>query len=128
MRHEKALLIRPGFLNHTGTLFGGYMMQWADDMAYSAASLAFPTANFVTKFFGQFDFKAPVYVGDIIKVCSEVESRGTTSCKIRVWAINARTRVEVFRTFAVMVNVRNGKKSPLDPPLDSATPNSVPAS
>lgn len=128
MRHEKTLLIRLEFLNHFGTLFGGYMMQWADDMAYNAASLAFPTANFVTRVFGQFDFKAPVYVGDIIKVCSEVESRGTTSCKIRVWAINARTRVEVFRTFAVMVNVRNGKKSPLDPPLDSATPNSVPAS
>lgn len=128
MRHEKTLLIRLEFLNHFGTLFGGYMMQWADDMAYNAASLAFPTANFVTRVFGQFDFKAPVYVGDIIKVCSEVESRGTTSCKIRVWAINARTRVEVFRTFAVMVNVRNGKKSPLDPPLDSATPNSVPTS
>ena len=128
MRHEKTLLIRLEFLNHFGTLFGGYMMQWADDMAYNAASLAFPTANFVTRVFGQFDFKAPVYVGDIIKVCSEVESRGTTSCKIRVWAINARTRVEVFRTFAVMVNVRNGKKSPLDPPLDSATPNPVPAS
>jgi len=128
VRHEKTLLIRLEFLNHFGTLFGGYMMQWADDMAYNAASLAFPTANFVTRVFGQFDFKAPVYVGDIIKVCSEVESRGTTSCKIRVWAINARTRVEVFRTFAVMVNVRNGKKSPLDPPLDSATPNSVPAS
>jgi len=128
VRHEKTLLIRLEFLNHFGTLFGGYMMQWADDMAYNAASLAFPTANFVTRVFGQFDFKAPVYVGDIIKVCSEVESRGTTSCKIRVWAINARTRVEVFRTFAVMVNVRNGKKSPLDPPLDSATPNSVPTS
>ena len=83
------------------------MMQWADDMAYNAASLAFPSAGFVTKLFGQFDFKSPVRGGDIIKIFSEVESRGTTSCKILVWAINARTQAEVFRTFAVMVKDRS---------------------
>ncbi len=110
MRHEKTLLIRPEFLNHSGTLFGGYMMQWADEMAYTAASLAFPSAQFVTKLFGQFDFKSPVRGGDIIKIFSEVESHGITSCKVLVWALNARTQAEVFRTFAVMVNVENGKK------------------
>ena len=113
VRHEKTLLIRSEFLNHYGTLFGGYMMQWADDMAYNAASLAFPSTSFVTKLFGQFDFNSPVRGGDIIKIYSEVESSGTTSCKILVWAINARTLAEVFRTFAVMVNVRDGKKTPL---------------
>jgi len=113
LRHEKTVLIRPEFLNHGGTLFGGYMMQWADDMAYNAASLAYPGAIFVTKLFGQFDFKSPVVAGDIIKIYSEVESVGTTSCKILVWALNARSTTEVFRTFAVMVNVKDGRKSPL---------------
>jgi acyl-CoA hydrolase len=114
-RHEKTLLIRPEFLNHGGTLFGGYLMQWADEMAYSAASLTFPDANFVTKLFGQFDFKSPVGAGDIIKIFSQVESVRTTSCKIQVWAVNARTGAEVFRTFAVMVNmdVLIGRKAPL---------------
>ena len=115
VRHESTLLIRPEFLNHGGTVFGGYMMQWADDMAYNAASLAYPHANFVTRLFGQFDFKSPARVGDIIKVISEVESTGTTSCKIAVWALNARDGVEIFRTFAVMVNVRDGRKTPLHP-------------
>ena len=115
VRHESTLLIRPEFLNHGGTVFGGYMMQWADDMAYNAASLAYPHANFVTRLFGQFDFKSPARVGDIIKVISEVESTGTTSCKIAVWAVNARDAVEIFRTFAVMVNVRDGRKTPLQP-------------
>lgn len=115
MRHEKTLLIRQEFLNHFGTLFGGYMMQWADDMAYAAASLAFPAGNFVTRLFGQFEFKAPIGGGDIIKIYSEVESRGVTSCKIRVWGVDARTQAEVFRTFAIMVNVRDGRKVPLDP-------------
>ena len=123
LRHESTLLIRPEFLNHGGTVFGGYMMQWADDMAYNAASLAYPHANFVTRLFGQFDFKSPARVGDIIKVISEVEGTGTTSCKIAVWAVNARDGVEIFRTFAVMVNVRDGRKTPLHPgpsPSDSS--------
>ena len=124
LRHESTLLIRPEFLNHGGTVFGGYMMQWADDMAYNAASLAYPHANFVTRLFGQFDFKSPARVGDIIKVISEVESTGTTSCKIVVWAVNARDGVEIFRTFAVMVNVRDGRKTPLQPspPPSNASP------
>lgn len=113
IRHEKTLLIRSEFLNHYGTLFGGYMMQWADEMAYSAASLSFPTANFVTKLFGQFDFTSPVRGGDIIKIFGQVERVGTTSCQIRVWAINARTGLDVFRTFAVMVNVRDGRAVPI---------------
>lgn len=118
VRHEKTLLIRGEFLNHYGTLFGGYMMQWSDDMAYNAASLAFPNANFVTKLFGQFDFTSPVRGGDIIKIYSQVESVGTTSCKIKVWAINARNNADVFRTFAVMVNVRDGKAIPIGGPVE----------
>ena len=115
VRHEKTQLIRPEFLNHGGTLYGGYMMQWADDMAYNAASLAFPNAIFVTKLFGQFDFTSPAVAGDIIKIYSQVESVGMTSCKIMVWGINARNAAEVFRTFAVMVNVKDGRKTPLQP-------------
>lgn len=113
VRHEKTVLIRNEFLNHYGTLFGGYMMQWADDMAYNAASLAFPSAHFVTKLFGQFDFTSPARSGDIVKIYSEVESVGSTSCRIRVWAMNARTGAEVFSTFAVMVNVLEGKAAPI---------------
>lgn len=113
IRHEKTLLIRPEFLNHFGTLFGGNMMKWADDMAYNAATLLFPQASFVTKLFGQFDFTTPVLLGHIIKIYSQVESHSTTSCKVLVWAENANTGAEVFRTFAVMVNVRDNVKSPL---------------
>ena len=109
VRHEQTLLIRHEHLNHYGTLFGGNMMQWADDMAYNAASLAYPDARFVTKLFGQFDFTTPVRCGDIIKIFSEVESVGRTSCRIKVWAVNAHTGADVFSTFAVMVNVQDGK-------------------
>jgi acyl-CoA hydrolase len=113
--HEKTLLIRPEFLNHAGTAFGGYMMKWADDMAFNAASLTFPGATFVTKLFGQIDFIKPVLAGDIIKVCGQVVSKGITSCKVQVWSFNASTNEKVFDTFAVMVNVKDGAKVSLPP-------------
>ena len=112
--HEKTLLIRSEFLNHYGGLFGGYMMEWADDMAFNAASLTFPDAAFVTRRFDAFDFVSSVRSGDIIKIYARVESVGTTSCAVAVWCLNARTEAQVFRTQAVMVNTdASGKKAPI---------------
>ncbi len=103
--HEKTLVIRPEFLNHIGTLFGGFIMQWADDMAYIAASLGFPEAAFVTRRFESFDFTAPARNGDILKIFAQIAGVGDTSCQVRVWGVDARAGGEVFRTQAVMVNV-----------------------
>lgn len=115
--HEKTLVIRPEFLNHVGTVFGGYMMQWADDMAYNAASLAFPSAAFVTRRFESFDFTLPMRNGDILKVYSRVAGIGSTSCAVEVWGCNARNAEVVFRTKAVMVNVSaSGVKQPIGAP------------
>lgn len=112
--HEKTLLIRPEYLNQRGTLFGGYMMQWADDLAFSAASLTFPQASFVTRHVEAFDFTAPVVNGDIVKIHSRVESVGTTSCKVSVWCRNARTQVMVFSTTIIMVHIdAAGVKGPI---------------
>jgi len=112
--HEKTLLIRPEYLNHHGTVFGGYMMKWADDMAFNAASLTFPGTEFVTRTFDAFDFSNPVRSGDIIKVFARVEKVGASSCVVAVWCLNAETRSTVFRTTAVMVNVGlDGKKAPI---------------
>lgn len=112
--HEKTLLIRPEFLNQRGTVFGGYMMQWADDMAFNAASLTFPKAAFVTRRFDAFDFTTPVSNGDILKVYSRVQHTGTSSCVVAIWCVNARTGEKVFNTTAVMVHVAaDGKKAPI---------------
>jgi ribose 5-phosphate isomerase B len=112
--HEKTLLIRPEFLNQRGTVFGGYMMQWADDMAFNAASLTLPRAAFVTRRVDAFDFTTPVGNGDILKVFSRVQRVGTTSCMVTVWCVNARTGEKVFSTVAVMVHIApDGKKAPI---------------
>lgn len=112
--HDKLVLIRPEFLNQFGGLFGGYMMQWADEMAFGAASLQFPAASFVTRRFDAFDFIAPVRNGDLIKISSQVERIGTTSCEVAVWCADARTKTAVFRTSAILVCVdQNGEKCPI---------------
>ena len=115
--HKKSLLIRPEFLNQFGGLFGGYMMQWADEMAFVAASLTFPAATFLTRRFDAFDFISPVRNGDIINIFSRVAGVGLTSCQVDVWCVNARLNTDVFRTRAIMVNVdADGKKCPVPPP------------
>lgn len=111
--HEKTILIRPEFLNSAGNLFGGFLMKWADELAFDAATLAFPNSNFVTKLFEPFNFVAPCTLGDIVKVRAGVASVGNTSCVVAVRAVNAKTGAEVFHTRAVMVNLVNGVKTPL---------------
>jgi len=112
--HEMTMVIRPEYLNQRGTLFGGYMMQWADEIAFVAASLKFPQACFVTRRVEAFDFTAPVHNGDIVKISSHIEAVGTSSCKITVCARNARSQQIVFSTTAIMVHIGpDGAKAPI---------------
>jgi len=111
---EKTMLIRPEFLNQRGTLFGGYMLAWADEMAFNIASLTFPKAVFVTRRVEAFDFTAPVLNGDIVRIYSRVERVGSSSCTVAVWCHNARTRATVFSTNAIMVHISpEGGKAPI---------------
>src|SRR5258708_1700256 len=63
--YERTMLIRPEFLNQRGTLFGGYMLEWADDLAFNASSLTFPKASFVTRRLHAFAFPAALHHGDL---------------------------------------------------------------
>jgi acyl-CoA hydrolase len=111
MTQKHMLVIRPEHLNHRGHLFGGLMMSWADEQVYITAALAYPKANFVTRLFKEFNFHTPAELGNIIEIQSEVIHTGTTSCTVRVSALNLTLNREVFSTEAVMVNVQDGKKA-----------------
>jgi ribose 5-phosphate isomerase B len=111
---ERTMLIRPEYLNQRGTLFGGCMLGWADEMAFNAASLTFSKASFVTRRVEAFDFTAPVTNGDIVRIHSRVQHVGNTSCTVAVWGHNARTGTTVFSTSAIMVNISaEGQKAPI---------------
>jgi acyl-CoA hydrolase len=107
----KHVLVRPHDLNHAGTLFGGTMMAWADEMAFIAATLEYPRCTFVTKVFHEFDFISGTRDGDIIQIEAKVLKTGCSSVTVAVKAINALTNQEIFKTSAVMVNARNGKSA-----------------
>jgi len=96
-------LVRHRDLNHAGTLFGGTMMAWADELAYVAASLTYPGCDFVTKVFETFDFISGAAQGAIVRIDVRVEVSGT-------WAVTGQP---IFSTHAVMVNARNGKSAPI---------------
>lgn len=110
---ETTFIVRPEHLNHAGTLFGGHMMQMADECAFLAATLTFPGNQFVTKLFGQFDFLTSVQLGEIVTIKANVVKKGTTSCSVEIRATNRSKGRDVFSTSAVMVNVVSGKKTPI---------------
>src|ERR1051325_2777736 len=95
-KFTKQILVRPHDLNHAGTLFGGTMMAWADEMAFIAATLTYPHCTFVTKVFHEFNFIRGTKDGDIIQIEAEVLKTGNTSVMVAVKAINAVTGQEIF--------------------------------
>ncbi len=112
--YERTTLIRPEYLNPRGSLYGGYMLEWADDLASTAATLTFPKASFVTRRVEAFDFTSPVHNGDIVRIYSRVVHIGTTSCTVAVWCHDARTHATVFSTSVIMVHISpEGSKAPL---------------
>jgi acyl-CoA hydrolase len=106
-------LVRHRHLNHAGTLFGGTMMAWADELAYIAASLSYPGCSFVTKVFETFDFiKGPAH-GVIVRIDAKVVSKGNSSVRVQVsgtWAVNGQP---IFSTHAIMVNATGGRAVPI---------------
>jgi len=109
----KEIVVRPQDLNHAGTLFGGVMMAWADEMAFIAATLTYPNCTFVTKVFKEFNFIGGAVDGDIVRMEAEVLKTGNSSVTVAVKAKNAITSTEIFHTEAVMVNAQNGKSIPI---------------
>ena len=109
--YAQYLLVRPQDMNHAGTLFGGVMMARADEMAFVAASLEYPSCRFVTKVFHEFDFLHGAREGEIIKIEAELMSKGRSSVRVAVRASNARTAEGIFQTEAILVNVIDGRSA-----------------
>jgi len=108
-------LVRHKDLNHAGTLFGGAMMAWADELAYIAATLSHPGCNFVTKVFETFDFINGPGQGAIVRIDAQVISKGRSSLRVKVSGIWSANDQPIFSTHAVMVNARDGKAVPIPP-------------
>jgi len=67
-----------------GNLFGGYMLSWIDEAAFSMAAAICRTPNMVTLKIAEVIFKKPVKEGFQIKIYGEVIRVGNTSITLYI--------------------------------------------
>ena len=69
--------------NPGGSIFGGWIMSYVD-IAGSIPALARVRGPVVARAVDSFEFKKPVFVGDLISCYAEIVSEGRTSMKVKV--------------------------------------------
>ena len=74
---------RPSDLNPGGSIFGGWIMSYVD-IAGSIPALARVRGPVVTRAVDSFEFKKPVFVGDLISCYADIVSEGRTSMTVKV--------------------------------------------
>ncbi|VAW58221.1 Acyl-CoA hydrolase [hydrothermal vent metagenome] len=87
-------------LNKGGSVFGGWIMSQVD-IAGSIPAAIRARGAVVTRAVDSFEFKKPVFAGDIISGYAEVVSVGRTSITVRVEVFAQHMKKGVVTTLAV---------------------------
>ena len=74
---------RPADQNPGGSIFGGWIMSYVD-IAGSIPALDRVRGPVVTRAVESFEFKKPVFAGDLISCYADIISEGRTSMKVKV--------------------------------------------
>jgi len=74
---------RPRDANMGGTIFGGWIMSYVD-IAGSVPALERAKGAVVTRAVDSFEFKKPVFVGDLVSCYADIVATGKSSIKVRV--------------------------------------------
>ena len=74
----------PRDTNSAGTIFGGVILGHLDLAGAMEAMRRYPGKRFVTVALHEVDFKAPVFVGDLVSFRTEIIAIGTTSVTVRI--------------------------------------------
>ena len=80
---EQAHLLFPSHLNAYGRLFGGYLMQWIDEVA-GLVAMRHSGAVITTAAVDNLQFKAGAQLGDIVVLRGRITYVGTTSMEVCV--------------------------------------------
>ena len=92
---ELRLPCMPADTNQGGSIFGGWIMSQVDIAGSIPASLR-AKGNVVTRAVDSFEFKKPVFVGDIVSCYAEVTGTGRSSVTVKVDVFAERsTRGEI---------------------------------
>ena len=92
MEHYKIVL--PADLNDYGSLFGGSLLKWVDEIAYISVSLDFPGQHFVTIGLDNVEFRHPIREGQILCFRCKKLRVGNSSVAYNVKVYRARYETE----------------------------------
>lgn len=110
-------LILPPDANQYGSIFGGKILAYIDEIA-AIACMKHTGREVVTASFDSVDFVSPAYVGDMLELEAIITSTGRTSMEVyvRVLSRNVKTGEEKLTTesFVTMVAIdEEGKPTPV---------------
>lgn len=109
---EQVYIIRTQHINGYGRLFGGYLMQWIDELA-GIVSRRHSGMEITTVSVDNLNFKAGAYLNDMIVLVGKMTYVGKTSMEVRVDVFiedNYGRRKNINRAYIVMVAIdKNGK-------------------
>lgn len=125
-RQELVHLVLPEHANVQGNLFGGRMMYWITSAA-TLAGLRLARSSVVLGSMDDLDFLAPVRVGDLVILRSQIEHVGRTSMEVgvEVEAEHPRTGERRRATSAHLAMVamdENGRPRPVTATITPAGP------
>lgn len=113
---EQVYVIRSQHINSQGRLFGGYLMQWIDEMA-GVVGRRHCRMHVTTASIDNLSFKEGAFRDDMIVLSGRVTYTGRTSMEIRVDTFVEDfdgARHEINRAYLVMVAVdQEGKPVPV---------------
>jgi acyl-CoA hydrolase len=96
-------LVLPQYLNHYGFLFGGHLLKWVDEYAYIAASMEYPSCDFVTIGMDKVEFKKSVTEGTILIFMIDKTREGKTSVQFSVSVFSTKAKAEKDMIFSTKV-------------------------
>lgn len=117
-------IMTPDMVNFSGTIHGGHILHYLDQIAYACA-VKYSRHNVVTLSVDQVLFKQPIYAGELVSFFANVNYVGRTSMEIgiRVVAENLKMRTDrhVMTCYFTMVAVDEKMKPCPVPPLSLNT-------
>jgi acyl-CoA hydrolase len=112
-RLENRWLVYPNHANNIGSVHGGYVMMWMDQLGAMSA-MRFAGRACVTARFDQINFERPVDIGDITVIESYVYAAGRTSVRVRLRASREDPRtgetVSTAESYAVYVAIDQNRQ------------------
>ena len=96
-------------LNHYGTLYGGNLLKWIDEVGYITAAVDFPNNRFVTVALDNVEFKHRIEVGAVLRFSVEQLRLGNSSLTygVKVYSAveGAVSNTVLFETNITFVNI-----------------------